>query len=315
MAGHLNNGWIYRDRVDGASAGKAVVDFYAERYRHSTREAWQQRIETGLILADGRRISADEGLTPGQLLTYARPPWQEPDVPRQIDIVHEDTDLIVANKPSGLPVLPAGGEYLENTMVALIRSRYSADLLPPAPIHRLGRGTSGLVLFARSAIARRVLSQQIAIPGGIEKRYRALVQGTPLVDRFVVEEPIGKIPYPALGFVHAAVAEGKKSRSEVSVCESRGTGDTLVNVDIPTGRPHQIRIHMAVAGHPLVGEPLYAVGGRPHEPAAGEEKPSLPGDCGYHLHAMRLRFRQPRTFESIAVYCQPPAILGVTGES
>ena len=313
MAEHLNKGWIYRDRVDGDSAGKAVIDFYAERYQHSTRAVWLQRLEDGLILADGIRLSAAEGLKPGQLLTYQRPPWREPDVPRQIDIVHEDTDVIVANKPSGLPVLPAGGVYLENTMVALIRARYVADLLPPAPIHRLGRGTSGLVLFARSAIARRVLSQQIAIPGGIEKHYRALVQGKPRVDRFVVEEPIGKIPYPGLGYVHAALAEGKVSRSEVRVCEGTKSGDTLVEVDIPTGRPHQIRIHMAVAGHPLVGEPLYAVGGRPQEAAADEKLP-LPGDCGYHLHAMRLRFSQPRTHESITVYCQPPAILGVTGE-
>ena len=312
MAGGLNDGWIYRDRVDGGSAGKAVIDFYADAYRHSTREDWQRRIETGLVLLDGNRVSANQQLRPGQLLTYERPPWREPDVPREIDILFEDDDVIVANKPSGLPVLPAGGEYLQNTMVALIREKYATDLLPPAPIHRLGRGTSGLVLFARSATARRALSEDIKI-GRMDKRYRALAQGTIRADRFVVEEPIGKIPYPTLGHVHGASADGKKSRSEVRVRERSDRGETLVEVDIPTGRPHQIRIHMAVAGHPLVGEPLYEVGGRPGESTA-DGTLSLPGDCGYHLHAMRLRFCQPRTFQSVTVYSRPPAILRATGE-
>ncbi len=305
MAGHLNGGFVYRDRIGGDDVGTQILDFYAERYPHSTRDTWRERIETGIVLADRKLAAPDAVLTAGQELAYHRPGWQEPEVPRHLAIGFEDGDVVAVVKPSGLPVLP-GADYLENTLVTLMKQRYGGDALPPAPVHRLGRGTSGLILFARTAIARRLLSGDMAT-GRVHKRYRALVQGTTITDEFAIEQRIGQIPYPGLGYVYAATATGKASRSEVRVLERR-TRETLVEVDIPTGRPHQIRIHLAAAGYPLVGEPLYQIGGKPRNPEKGERLP-LPGDVGYHLHSTRVRFAHPRTRACVSVYAQPPEIL------
>ena len=107
---------------------------------------------------------------------------------------------------------------------------------------------------------------------------------------------------------------GRPALSRVRVVERRPSGGAaLVEVEIPTGRPHQIRIHLAAAGFPLVGEPLYTDGGRPREPAAGREPPR-PGDTGYHLHAMQVDCGHPAAHARISLYCRPPAELLHAGE-
>ena len=154
-------------------------------------------------------------------------------------------------------------------------------------MHRLGRGTSGLVLFARTDAARRAVAAEWRL-GGVLKEYLALASGRPARESFTVETPIGLVPHPRLGQVHAASPTGRPAVSHVRVLAPRGAG-TLVSVTIPTGRPHQIRIHLAAAGHPLVGDPLYVEGGRP-----GAD-PALPGEGGYWLHAHRLALSHPAT--------------------
>ncbi len=129
--------------------------------------------------------------------------------------------------------------------------------------------------------------------------YRALVSGVPEQREFTVEAPIGLVDHPPLGRLHAAVAGGKAAVSHVRILAVRN-GNALVEVTIPTGRPHQIRIHMAAAGHPLVGDPVYVAGG---VPGAGG---GLPGDPGYRLHALRLRLAHPSTGRSVVFECAPP---------
>lgn len=322
MESMTNKGWIYTDRVSGEAAGETVLDFYATRYRHSTREQWSARLAAGQIRLEGRIAVAGEVLAPGQNLAYHRAAWCEPGAPAEAGILHVDDDLIAVAKPSGLPVLPGGG-YLENTLLAVVRRRFGDN---PAPVHRLGRATSGVVLFARSAVARRELSGQLA-QGRLGKRYLALVAGDQMPDRFDVTTPIGPVPYEPLGRVHAASETGKASISRVRVVERRPAGPSqpgspepaslapaslapcsLVEVEIPTGRPHQIRIHLAAAGHPLIGDPLYGVGGQPNQPEEGQ-RPALPGDGGYHLHAASATFTHPADLRQMTVYCQPPAVL------
>jgi 23S rRNA pseudouridine1911/1915/1917 synthase len=171
-------------------------------------------------------------------------------------------------------------------------------------MHRLGRGTSGLLLFARTAAARRFVAAEWRA-GRVEKTYRALVSGIPREQRFAVEAPIGPVPHPRLGRVHAARAAGKPSLSHVEVLAERGDR-AIVSVRIATGRPHQIRIHLAFAGHPLVGDPLYVTGGVP-----GPE-PGLPGDGGYRLHAERLVLAHPTTPGRLELECPPPPELRET---
>ena len=165
-------------------------------------------------------------------------------------------------------------------------------------MHRLGRGTSGLVLFARTDRARRGVAAQWR-DGRVEKEYRALVAGCPAVSSFTVDARIGPVPHPRLGSVHGVSADGRPAVSHVRVLAERGDA-TLVSVSIPTGRPHQVRIHLAASGHPLVGDPLYAAGG------GLAPDPALPGESGYWLHARRLALAHPATGERVVLECAPP---------
>jgi 23S rRNA pseudouridine1911/1915/1917 synthase len=285
----MNQGWIYREQVNHQDDGLTVLDYYSQRYLHSTVNEWQERITAGQILLNGHPAQAETLVHRGQWLTYHRPPWQEPDVPLTIEVLYEDSELLVVAKPSGLPVLPGGG-FLEHTLLWQLQQRYADHA--PVPIHRLGRGTSGLMLWARSPHAKSALSQQMR-DRQIQKIYQTWVNGNTMPDSFTVTQPIGKIPYPVLGYVYAATESGLTAHSDCRVLQ-RDTAKTLMEVTIVTGRPHQIRIHMATAGYPLVGDPLYGVGGIPldHLTDATTKFP-VPGDCGYYLHAVQLAFQHP----------------------
>jgi 23S rRNA pseudouridine1911/1915/1917 synthase len=289
-----NEGFEYRERLGPDADGESLLAHLARRWRHSSSAEWRERIEAGRVRVDARPARPETVLRRGQLLCWRRPPWDEADVPGGLTVLHEDAQLLAVAKPPGLPTLPGGG-YLQGTLLYRVRRRVPGA----APLHRLGRWTSGVVLFARNARAAAELSRQWR-QRSIRKRYRALAVGRPARASFVVDLPIGPVPHPGLGTVHAAAADGKPARSRIDVLEQRAA-DFLCDVVIATGRPHQIRIHLAAAGHPLVGDPLYAAGG---VPASGCR--ALPGDPGYRLHAAALTFRHPATGREVTVECPPP---------
>jgi 23S rRNA pseudouridine1911/1915/1917 synthase len=293
----LNDGWIYRDKIDRSGVGQTVLQYYAQRYTHSTLKEWKTRLTLGQIWLDGKLLQVNIQLQLEQLLEYHRSPWLEPDVPLNFATIYEDEDLLVINKPSGLPVMP-GGNFLQNTLLWQLQQQYSID--PPIPIHRLGRGTSGLLLLGKSALAKSELSRQMRSNHTIEKIYLALVADNTIPDRLIIDRPIGKIPHPILGYVYGATPTGKFAYSEVEVIQ-RNTDSAIVRVKIITGRPHQIRIHLAAAGYPLLGDPLYQVGGLPKIDA-------VPGDCGYWLHAHQLSFLHPRTNCRLHLECSTSII-------
>jgi 23S rRNA pseudouridine1911/1915/1917 synthase len=175
----MNQGWTYHDRVDRTACGLTVLEYYTQCYPHSSQPEWQARIAAGQIWLNGTPTSEDVRLQRGQALAYHRPPWQEPNVPLHFEVLYEDAELLLVNKPSGLPVLPGGG-FLENTLLTQLQRRYPQSA--PVPIHRLGRGTSGLLLLARSPLARTHLTQQMR-DRQIQKVYRALVTGSVVADR------------------------------------------------------------------------------------------------------------------------------------
>lgn len=289
----LNRGWSYRAQVGAEAVGLTVLDYLATTRTHSTAVEWADRFERGEVEIEGARAQPATVLRAGQAIVWHRPPWDEPDVPSQFAIVYEDDSLVAVDKPSGLPTMPAGG-FLEHTLLHLLRERFPAA----SPLHRLGRSTSGLVLFARTHDAAATLSKAWR-DHEVKKTYRALGQGVADTDRFVMAAAIGPVPHPQLGHVHAASTIGKASRSVATVLE-RGENHTLFSVDITTGRPHQIRIHLACAGHPLVGDPLYDAGG------SIKASPGLPGDGGYLLHAERLAFAHPLTGTPTTLMARPP---------
>lgn len=289
----MNAGFEYREQVGPRAEGQTVVAYLASRYRHSPEAVWQRRLAAGEVELAGVPATAKDVLRAGQVLVWRRPPWEEPAAPLAFAVLYRDDHLLAVAKPRGLPAIPNGG-FLTHTLLHLVR-RFAPEA---TPVHRLGRGTSGLLLFARTAVARRALSAAWRT-GQVEKTYRALVSGVPDGPAFTIETPIGLVPHPRLGLVHAAAAAGKPAVTHVRVLAQR-RGDALVEVRIPTGRPHQIRIHLAAAGHPLVGDPLYTTGGVPFA------EPGLPGDPGYRLHAHRLRFVHPTAGQTLALECAVP---------
>lgn len=289
----MNDGFEYRERIGVKDAGHTVFAHLTLRYRHSSEAVWRERLAAGEVSHAGRLAVGNELLRPGECLVWRRPPWEEPPVPLSFAVLYRDEHLLAVAKPRGLPSIPNGG-FLTHTLLHCVRRQ----LPEAAPMHRLGRGTSGLVVFTLTTEARRLLSAAWR-EGRVEKLYRALVSGRPKCQSFSVEAKIGRVPHPRLGRVFAATPDGKPALTQVRCLATRG-GNALVEARIPTGRPHQIRIHLAATGHPLVGDSLYVAGGVPgHEPG-------LPGDPGYWLHAHRLSFAHPISGARLDLECLPP---------
>ncbi len=290
----FNPGYAYTAIISSKYHGQNLLAHLASLYKHSTVQAWQQRLHNGEVTLDGITATGSESITLGQRLVWNRPPWIEPDSPQHFEVLFEDSHLLAVNKPSGLPTLPGGG-FMENTLLRLVQKQ-----TPNAnPVHRLGRATTGIVLFAKTTQAASKLFAKWNTPA-VQKIYRALAQNTAQQDAYEILTPIGLVPHPLIGSVWAASPNGKRSKSLAKVI-SRTTCTTIFEVSLHSGRPHQIRIHLASIGHPLVGDPLYGLTGRPLE-----NLPGLPGDGGYFLHAQSLKFHHPITGEPITLEAALP---------
>jgi len=266
-------------------------------------------------------MNCDFSLKPGQYLTYSRPPWIEPHIPsRTIVVLHIDPHVLAINKVSGVPVLP-GGYFHENTILHLLKEKFGKeDIDRSTPVHRLGRGTSGVLLIARNKNSSQSLCRDFR-EHKMKKTYIAILSGIIQEDEFDVHQPIGKQTTSSMKLSShhwVALDSGKTSHSHFKVLfRDPNQSITLCQVTITTGRPHQIRIHSAYAGHPLFRDPLYVRGGgvcdeaqaSEDEEAFNEElkpKAPVPGDCGYFLHCWRMQFEHPTSKQTLAISCTPP---------
>ncbi|CAN1257976.1 RNA pseudouridine synthase 5 [Linum perenne] len=289
----------------------------------------------------------------GSALIYHRLPWREPDAPYTLEVLYEDDEMVALNKPSGLQVLP-GGLFQQRTVLTQLQwwtdkegSSSASEGSHPVPVHRLGRGTSGILLCAKSKLAKTRFAAYFAegtsLVGGnsdhslelvkrrkITKIYRALAHGIVGEDTVVIRQPIGTVRYPGVAKgLYVASSSGKAALSEVRVIErDLQRNCSFVEVKIESGRPHQIRIHLSFIGHPLVDDPLYIAGGKPRcldsellnegfAADGGYEKPTkaVPGDCGYYLHAHHLTLVHPSTLEVIDITAPLPPVLQTHSET
>ena len=295
----LNQGYAYTTIISSKYHGQNLLSHLARRYPHSSAEAWQQKLNCGEVSLNGARATGSESVAMGQTLVWNRPPWSEPDCPQHFELLFEDAHLLAVNKPSGLPTLPGGG-FMENTLLRLVQK-----VAPDAnPVHRLGRATSGIVLFAKTPQAASHLFADWNTPR-VQKIYRALAQNSAQRDAYEILTPIGLVPHPLIGSVWAANPNGKPSKSLAKVI-LRNANTTTFEVSLKSGRSHQIRIHLAFIGHPLVGDPLYGLTGQPLK-----DLPGLPGDGGYFLHAHYLKFHHPITGEEINLEAALPSGFGL----
>ncbi len=290
----VNRGYTYRHIIQQPLPAESVCQYLARRFPHSAEADWREAIAAGEVLLGSALPSPEQSVRAGEELVWTRAGWSEEPVPLTYEVLHSDPQVLVVNKPSGLPTLPGAG-FLEHTLWHQVRGQF-----PEArPLHRLGRATSGLVLFALTAEAARLLSRAW---NSIEKEYWAVAQGVAEVDLYEIAVPIGPVPHHRLGTIHAVSPPGKPARSLARVlARELQLQQTLFSVQLGTGRPHQIRIHLAAIGHPLVGDPIYVAGGLPRQ-----IEPGLPGDGGYRLHARQLKLAHPISGETLQLSASPP---------
>ena len=258
-----------------------------------TRSAAVRMIETGRVTRGGEAVKKSERTRAGDVYLVEEPEEAAPsaaepqDIP--LEVVYEDSDVIVVNKPRGLVVHPAPG-HPDGTLVNALLYRCGDSLsgvggeLRPGIVHRLDRDTSGLIIAAKNDFSHLSLSAQLA-DRSLSRVYEAVVHGSFRNDSGTVDAPIGRHPTDRK---RMAVTD-RNSRPAVTHWEviARYRGFTHVRCVLETGRTHQIRVHMAHIGHPLLGDMVYG---------AGKPEKGLEGQC---LHARELKFRHPRTGEEI----------------
>ena len=276
-------------------AGKRLDAFLAQALPELTRSAAQRLIAEGLVTVDGKAPAKSLKLSGGETVAVTVPEPEEAqalpeDIP--LDVVYEDDDVIVVNKPVGMVVHPAPG-HSGGTLVNALLHHCGDSLsgiggeLRPGIVHRIDRDTSGLIIAAKNDFAHQALSAQLQ-DHSLCRTYEAVVIGNLREDSGTVNAPIDRNPKDRKKM--AVVPGGRPAVTHWQVLE-RFPGYTYVRCRLETGRTHQIRVHMAYIGHPLYGDTVYGA------------KKAAPGMTGQCLHAVGLTFRHPRTGETVELSC------------
>ncbi len=294
------------ERAIAEQSGIRLDRWLAERHPEISRARWQEWIEAGAVLLNNKPTKPSAKLKAGDEVAYTLPPDRPPDYdlrpePIPLTILYEDAYLMVVSKPRGLTVHPAPGHPHGTLVNALLahapQLAQGSATFRPGIVHRLDKDTTGLLIVAKTDRAHALLSYALQ-QHAIQRRYRALVWGTPAWERTTVDLPIGRHPvnrqkmsvYP-----HGDV-RAKPARTHFSVCK-RYSGFTLLKALLETGRTHQVRVHASAIGHPVVGDPLY--GGKRTPPAECSHAlaEALRNLQGQLLHAYRLEFTHPITHQ------------------
>ena len=286
-------------RLIADTAGERLDAFLARAGEGLTRSAAQKLLEQGLVLRNGKPGRKNDKLTPGDVVEYTIPEAKPVDiVPTEIplDIVYEDEDLLVINKPKGLVVHPAAG-HSDDTLVNGLLYALGDDLsgingeLRPGIVHRIDKDTSGLLAVAKNDFAHTMLASQLK-DHTMARTYEAIVVGTFREDSGTVDAPIGRHPTDR----KKMCVTQRNSKNAVTHWEvvKRYRGYTHVRCRLETGRTHQIRVHMAYIGHPILGDMVY-----------GHKKPEL-GQSSQCLHAGILSFSHPRDGRPVVVVAPLP---------
>lgn len=277
--------------VDAAHGGDRLDAYLARQLPAVSRTRIKALIESSHVAVDGRPSKPSEKVRRGQRVSIDIPPpvptTMRPE-PWPLDVIFEDRDLLVINKPAGLVVHPGAGRpggTLVNAIIARIPDLAGiGGVLRPGIVHRLDKDTSGLLIVAKTAAALAALQAQVASRTA-SRRYLALVDGVLAHEEGTIRAPIGRHPRRRTSM--AVVARGREAVTRYRVLE-RFAHHTLVEAELVTGRTHQIRVHFAHLGHPVVGDATYA----PRRDNLGIHRQVL--------HAYRLRFRHPTTGEELS---------------
>lgn len=291
-------------RVGPEEAGQRF-DVYLAAAAKISRSAAERQIENGSALLNGCQAPKKTPVSEGDavdftLLEPAACSCAAQSIP--LDIVYEDADLVVVNKPAGMVVHPAAGNP-DGTLVNALLAHCGETLsgiggeLRPGIVHRIDKETSGLIAVAKNDEAHLALSEQLK-DKTMSRIYLAVVRGCPREQEGRIDRPIGRSPKDRKKM--AIVPDGRHAATRYQVLE-RFDGWSLLRLELETGRTHQIRVHMASIGHPLMGDCLYSSSNTPFE---SRHRDWLPGQL---LHAAELRLVHPRTGEKMCFSAPIPA--------
>ena len=287
-------------KAETEDAGTRLDAFVASRANGLTRSQAARYIEEGRVSVDGKPAAKSCRITGGEAVTVDVPEVRDTALTAQdipLDVVYEDADVIVINKPAGLVVHPAPG-HPDGTLVNALLHHCGSSLSGiggekrPGIVHRIDRDTSGLIIAAKNDAAHLALAEQLQ-DHSLYREYEAVVVGNLREDSGTVDLPIARHPTDRKKMAVNHL-NGRRAVTHWTVL-ARYPGYTHIQCRLETGRTHQIRVHMAALGHPVLGDPVYG----------GQRKgfPELAGQC---LHARRLTFRHPRTGEQVTVSCPLP---------
>ena len=281
------------------TAGERLDAFVARVCPNLTRSAAQRLIEEGAVTRNGKNAKKNDKLNMGDEISVVIPEPKEVDIVARempLDIVYEDEDVLVINKPKGLVVHPAAG-HQDDTLVNGLLYAMGDDLsgingeLRPGIVHRIDKDTSGLLAVAKNDLAHTMLASQLK-DHSMYRMYDAIVCGSFREDSGTVNAPIGRHPSDR----KKMCVTSRNSKEAVTHWEvvKRYRGYTHIRCKLETGRTHQIRVHMAHIGHPLLGDVVY-----------GHKKPEL-GQDSQCLHAGALCFAHPRDGHPVMVFAELP---------
>lgn len=278
-------------------AGERIDRFLADS-QDLTRSFLQKILKEGAVIVNGKSVKANYKLRKGDRIEFEIPEAVEPDIVAEdipLSILYEDADVLVVDKPKGMVVHPAAGHY-SRTLVNAVMYHCKGELsgingvLRPGIVHRIDRDTTGSIIICKNDMAHNEIARQLK-EHSINRRYRAIVTGVLKDEEGTIEGAIDRDKKDRKKM--AITADGKPAVTHYRVLQ-RFKHYTYVECVLETGRTHQIRVHMASIGHPLLGDEVY---GR------RSDKYKCEGQC---LHAMTLGFHHPRTGEYIEVNAPLP---------
>ena len=284
--------------VNDSDINKRIDSYIAAKDQEISRVAVKRLIEQGKILVNGKQVKVSYKVQLGDVITQEAEDIKEIELKAQeipLEILYEDNDIIVVNKPKGMVVHPAVGN-LEGTLVNAIMAICKESLsgiggeIRPGIVHRLDKDTSGVIVIAKNDKSHIDLSNQIK-QHEVEKVYWALVRGVVKENEATISMPIGRSTKDRKKM--AVTKNGKEAVTHFKVLK-RYSNCTLLEVKIETGRTHQIRVHLAQIGYPVIGDTIYS---------SGKNKWGIVGQC---LHAKSLKFKHPTTHEEMWIQAELP---------
>ena len=287
-----------KQQIVVTDAGKRLDKLISEQLPELTRSAVQHLMQDGCVTIAGKPVKKNTKASAGDVITVELPEPREVEIEPEnipLDIVYEDEDIIVVNKPKGMVVHPAPGNW-SGTLVNALMYHCGDSLsgingeIRPGIVHRIDKDTSGLLVVAKNDRAHQSLAEQIKVHSA-GRRYFAVVYGTPREQKGTVNAPIARHPIDRKKM--AVLAGGREAITHYEVLEQYA-GYSYLTFLLETGRTHQIRVHMAHIGHPIIGDPLYG-------PA--KDKWKLQGQC---LHAGELTLTHPATGERMTFQAPLP---------